>query len=801
MICFGAGRDRKVLCAATIATLGLLLGWLPKPAWAQACAGDCDGSGAVTVDEIVTVVNIALESLDVSSCTAGDTNASGDVTVDEIVAAVNSALNGCPTGGPTPAPTATPRPGSSLMAGEGLLSSITTAAVGDAGQITVTFSLTDASGIPIVPVLARTDNPQEARVRFTLAHLEDYVGGGDFGSTFTRYVNDIDPTRPKFDSGGTLQAVDATAGLYRYTFNTRLPDDFDLSRTCTVGLQVDRTFDGEELGVNPIFDFVPAGGTPEQFAGSATQQCNNCHNPLIAHGNRREFRLCTLCHTEAAVDEKGRSVDMRVMIHKIHRGEDLPSIVGGEPGAAYAIFSSFLQRDVVFAAKGPDGTVTGVGFPRSIEDCEVCHAGGATAEFHRERPSATACASCHDDVNPSLEDTAAGPAGTNHFLSNGFADGDCSFCHISDSGEEFDISVEGAHTIPERSRQLTGLKVTITGVSNAVPGQAPTIAFKVTDNAGAPISDLSGLDRLAFALAGPTSDFATVLTATAVGGGASGTLTASNQIENHFEYTPDSPIPADAMGTWSVGAEARRTVELASVDPIPPKTVEEAAVNPVVTFSVDDSLPLARRTVVQNAKCASCHGDFSKDFSIHGNLRNQIDYCVMCHNPNNSDAGRRRLDSAAVERGDQTTSIDFKVMIHKIHTGEDLEQKPYVIFGFGLPPQGFTIDDFSDLRFPGDRRDCATCHVGESYELPPFPDMAQGTGVAHLDPVTGDEVVDGRIGPIQAVCTSCHDGDDAVAHAQTLTADDGAESCPVCHEEGRDFAVSLLHREREEEED
>ena len=38
----------------------------------------------------------------------------------------------------------------------------------------------------------------------------------------------------------------------------------------------------------------------------------------IAHGNRREVRLCTLCHAYAATDEKGTSVDLRNMIHMIH---------------------------------------------------------------------------------------------------------------------------------------------------------------------------------------------------------------------------------------------------------------------------------------------------------------------------------------------------------------------------------------------------------------------------------------------------------------------------------------------------
>ncbi len=61
------------------------------------CTGNCNGDTAVTVDEIVRMVNIALGQQDVSLCPAGDRDGSGTITVDEIVQGVNNALNGCPT--------------------------------------------------------------------------------------------------------------------------------------------------------------------------------------------------------------------------------------------------------------------------------------------------------------------------------------------------------------------------------------------------------------------------------------------------------------------------------------------------------------------------------------------------------------------------------------------------------------------------------------------------------------------------------------------------------------------------------
>ncbi|MBX3025008.1 OmcA/MtrC family decaheme c-type cytochrome [bacterium] len=693
-----------------------------------------------------------------------------------------------PTATPTGVPTAVPTQPAPI-AGAGLQSDITGVQI-SGGRIVATFTLTDDAGVPITPLLTNAPNSQAARVRFTSAHIETYEGGGELRTEFSRYVNDLDPVRPKYDSNGTLETVDRAAGVYRYTFAKVLPADADLNTTYSIGLQVDRTYAGVSLSANPIFDLVPAGGTPQIREAVVTAQCNQCHNPLIAHGNRREVRLCTLCHTQAATDEKGTSIDLSVMVHKIHAGKDLPSVADGPPGSRYAIYSSFARAYQVFAEKDEDGRVTGVGFPRPLNDCANCHTGGATSHYATDRPAAAPCTSCHDDVNPSQVATAAGPPGTNHIQNRGFPDGDCQFCHLKDQTAEFDISVPGAHLIPEQSTQLQGLNIDIAGLASHGPGEKPVVSFKISNNAGEALRDLSGLNRLAFTLAGPTREYTSVLGATAVGGGAGGMLSGP-AADGSFQYTLPVAVPADASGTWSLGAEARRSVTLAAPEGAT-RSVNEAAVNPVVTFSVGAQAPEVRRVVVEDAQCESCHGEFSKGFSIHGNLRNQMQYCVLCHNPNASDVARRRNDPAAVAAGDAVASIDFKYMIHKIHTGDELAHTPYVIYGFGAPPANYTAIDFSDVRFPGDRRDCQTCHAAGTNLIPPFPGHALGTQLGHLDPATGQLIVDGRLGPITSACTSCHDSDAAMAHAETQTGSSG-EACEVCHAEGRDVAVSAAH--------
>ena len=60
------------------------------------CVGDCDGSGEVTINELITMVNIALGNFPVSACPAGDADHNGTIEINELVTAVGNAINSCP---------------------------------------------------------------------------------------------------------------------------------------------------------------------------------------------------------------------------------------------------------------------------------------------------------------------------------------------------------------------------------------------------------------------------------------------------------------------------------------------------------------------------------------------------------------------------------------------------------------------------------------------------------------------------------------------------------------------------------
>jgi len=90
------------------------------PAPHPPCAGDCDGSGEVTVEDLVLGVGISLGRQSVAACPAFDADMDGVVTINELIAAVNAALHGCAAAvEPTSTPTNTCTPGANPAPGCG----------------------------------------------------------------------------------------------------------------------------------------------------------------------------------------------------------------------------------------------------------------------------------------------------------------------------------------------------------------------------------------------------------------------------------------------------------------------------------------------------------------------------------------------------------------------------------------------------------------------------------------------------------------------------------------------------------
>jgi OmcA/MtrC family decaheme c-type cytochrome len=570
-------------------------------------------------------------------------------------------------------------------------------------------------------------------------------------------------TQAAIDSGGKF--TDLETGHAKYAFGNALPADFDQTKTHTLGIYSTRNLTdiiGKNYFANVEYDFRPDGQavTAKWDKINQATSCNNCHNPLSAHGGaRQDVRLCVLCHTDQTSDpDTGNTVDMKVMAHKIHRGENLPSVKAGTP---YQIIG-FGQSVVDFST---------VALPQDINNCANCHEGTdatkkpSQSDAWLTHPSRAACGSCHDDVNFAT--------GANHKGGIQLDDATCARCHVPDSGQEYDASMKGAHVVDYKSKQLKGLTFSVVSATNVAPGKKPTAVFSIRNGDGTPV-DGTKLTTFAPILAGATTSYSTFWR-------ESGLAVATNTNPGTFDattgtttYTFTHALPADASGTWSISADVYRNATLKHANGAADTTVREAAFNDVKYFAVTDKTPVARRSSVLLSGCNSCHDRLA----LHGGQRQNTQECVICHNPTNSDTAQRPASAGAPE------SISLQRLIHRIHTGEELTQD-FTIYGFGG-----SKNNFNEVRFPGNRMDCAKCHVANAYTLP------LKTGIASVTTLRDYYTPQG---PATAACLGCHDNKDAAAHAYLNTTTFGnsantpAEACATCHGTGKDFAVDKVH--------
>jgi OmcA/MtrC family decaheme c-type cytochrome len=293
-------------------------------------------------------------------------------------------------------------------------------------------------------------------------------------------------------------------------------------------------------------------------------------------------------------------------------------------------------------------------------------------------------------------------------------------------------------------------------VTGAAPGAKVTVLFKVTNSDGSAVTP-SSLATLSILLGGPTSDYTTTIRESATKATASG---------DAWTYTFKAALPADAAGSWTASADVYRNVTIDNHTDTG-LSVRECALNPIYTFAVTDAQPKVRRTSVNLANCNTCHDVLA----LHGGQRLNTQECVICHNPVADDSGSRLPAGATPE------SISLQRMIHRIHTGENLEQT-YTIWGHGN-----SQNNYNEVRYPGDRRDCMACHVTGAY-IVPLPDGVIPT-ITKLDYYTPMQ-------PTAAACLGCHDSKAAAAHAYLNTATFG-EACEVCHSNDAEFGVDKVH--------
>ena len=90
------GSDVETI-AGTLPLQYRVLGFSPDPQPPPPCVGDCSGTSAVAISDLITLVRIALGEAPPSDCLNG-VPSTGGVDVAAIVVAVGNALNGCEAG-------------------------------------------------------------------------------------------------------------------------------------------------------------------------------------------------------------------------------------------------------------------------------------------------------------------------------------------------------------------------------------------------------------------------------------------------------------------------------------------------------------------------------------------------------------------------------------------------------------------------------------------------------------------------------------------------------------------------------
>lgn len=612
----------------------------------------------------------------------------------------------------------------------GLVFTITGVTVGTDGTVTARVKMADPKGVPLDREGIFTPGPISAS--FILANIPS--GAKQYVAYTTRKatspITGVSATQAGADSGGAWTKI--ADGEYDYKFGKKLPAGYDMNATHTVAVYGSRNlseFDFPTSYDDATFDWVPSGAavtTVRDVIKTAT--CNKCHDRLGLHGgSRRTMEVCVLCHTRQTDDpDTGLSMDMVEMTHKIHMGADLPSV---QAGGEYKII-------------GHNQSVhdySHVVFPADARRCNVCHdqnsgAKQATAYLNASR---WACGSCHDNVDFNT--------GKNHIGLPQVSDQFCTQCHIPKGELDFDVSIYGAHLIPEESTSLPGVVFKILEVHNTKPGQNPLVVFSIEDKSGKPLL-ASKMSRLYLYLAGPTSDFATYV--------RDDPRKADGNGYGVYWWTMSQPLPANATGSWAVAIEGRTDVILLE-GTTKQTTVRDAGNNVQLAFSVDGSQVAPRRAAVSMAKCNACHGALA----FHGGTRKEIEHCAMCHNPTAAD--------------DDGVSIDLGVMVHKIHRGAALER------GFAIGSH-----DYSGIGYPGDLRNCSACHINNSEQLP----LREG-----LLPVNHPADLIPNPGRTTAVCTSCHDSKATAAHAATNTDAGLGEGCNACHSSTSQYSVNKSH--------
>ncbi len=305
-------------------------------------------------------------------------------------------------------------------------------------------------------------------------------------------------------------------------------------------------------------------------------------------------------------------------------------------------------------------------------------------------------------------------------------------------GEDGEDGAPGRDGADGRASFFTddGLVVTVDAADVDDDGH-PVLTFRLEDAAGHPLDAdgfyTEGSISLAFTAA-VFGDAVTSYITREVDGATQATSEADGELvevePGGYVYTYALALPEDAdraaLHRFTIGA--RRS--------LPSGNVGATAIADLVPEGDDLDAPV----VVDTDLCNACH----KGLEGHGGRWTEVGACVTCHTAQTTDPDTRN-------------TVEYRVMIHKIHQGAGLPSvqggEPYRIIGY----RG-SVHDFSHVAFPRPTSDCAACHVDGSEGTNPW---GPACAACHDRTSFTADVPDGweahSLGPQEdTACGNCH---------------------------------------------
>lgn len=693
-------------------------------------------------------------------------------------------------------------------------STITNANVADDGTVTVEFNVNDEHGYGFTGLTT-------SNIRFTLATLlpAGTTGIGD-STQWQSYINKTEsaPTDP--DKGtGTEDTVHATYersgeltdnedGTYSYIFEANVKNatspvavDYNQEYTHRIAFQISG---GGFPVMNRSYDWQPSTGA---ITGITSREmvmegsCNQCHGELALHGGGRvDTAYCVTCHNPGTTDaNSGHNLDFKVMVHKIHRGKNLPSVQNGDE---YAIWG---YRD-------SKHDYSGTSLPMDIRNCTACHDDTASetpdAINWVTAPTIESCGSCHDDI-----DFSKGADDVNGHPGGAVADnGECALCH----GEGRFASTRAKHMGVMEDKQEMRVRAVVNPIATRIDQVTGDIEVDVMFTIdGAPVvalRDNNDVDTDEGAVLGKYK-YGTDNGALAINWDNGTGYQVNHQEVDFNDCTPDgNGLFTCAASGLVAGISDSDTVTLTTVDLFLCMNEKDGE---IIQCDAAESDSVKVNQVEVTPTTAYFNGDGTVSTGGYDKIGANIANCQSCHRDNHFHHGATELGQCktchnATRASSRGRPGDLKHHVHRFHAGidndaitpteaGDVEEYPNTIANCQACHDGSMNGELAQIDLPVQKNNrasaanrdapvfisptavvCASCHVDAALGL--------------IDPDKPGYMDNSAISPFQQAVLDHMIQNGAVFAGQTFEEANKVESCAVCHAIGSEMGVDNVHQ-------